>query len=115
MPNEAYFENVDEVIKLGQKYELILVLGIYHQLQVSRITMKNGKRYAKWIAERYKDFPNIVWTMYPKAEKEFIPILRLLAEGLQEGDNGRHIITVHPDPAVTSSSLSTTKAGYHLI
>lgn len=105
IPNEAYFKNVDEVIKLGQKHELILVLGIYHQLQVSRITMRNGKKYAKWIAERYKDFPNIVWTMYPKAEKEFIPILRVLAEGLQEGDSGKHLITVHPDPAVTSSSF----------
>ena len=102
-PNEAYFNHVDSVI--GLQNELILVLGVFHQLQVSRITPGNARTYAKWLAQRYRDVPNIIWTMYPKAEQEFVPVLRELAAGLQEGDGGAHIITVHPDPSPTSSSF----------
>ena len=104
-PNEAYFKNVDAVIQLGRKYGLVFVLGIYHQLQVSRITMANARKYARWIAQRYKDVPNIIWTTYPKAEMGYLPVLRELAAGLQEGDDGIHLITVHPDPSPTSSSF----------
>jgi hypothetical protein len=84
---------------------LVFVLGVFHQLQTSYITPANARAYAKWIANRYKDVPNIIWTMYPRAESEFAPVLRELAAGLQEGDEETHIITVHPDPAPASSSF----------
>ena len=43
-------------------------------------------------------------TMYPQAKMEFTPIVRELAAGLREGDNGSHMIAVHPDPSPASSS-----------
>jgi hypothetical protein len=43
--------------------------------------------------------------MYPAAQSEYLPTLRELAAGLQEGDGGRHLITVHPDPSPASSSF----------
>jgi hypothetical protein len=42
--------------------------------------------------------------MYPRAEPEYTPLMRELAAGLQQGDGGFHLITVHPDPSPTSSS-----------
>ena len=104
-PNEEYFKNVDAVLKMGLQKGLIFVLGVYHQTQVSYITTANARTYAKWIALRYKDTPNIIWTMYPKAEQEFVPVMRELAAGLQEGDGGAHIISVHPDPSPASSGF----------
>jgi len=47
----------------------------------------------------------LIWSMYPKATDEYIPVCRELARGLQEGDEGRHMISVHPDPSVASSSF----------
>jgi len=104
-PNDAYFKNVDEVIQLGQQKGLVFVPGVFHQVQTANITMANARTYTKWVAERYKDTPNIIWTSYPKAEKEFIPILREIAIGLQDGDQGKHLISVHPDPSPASSSF----------
>jgi hypothetical protein len=104
-PNDEYFKNVDTIIQSGNEKDIIFVLGVYHQVQVSHITTANARIYARWIAERYRDMPNIIWTTYPKAEKEFIPVLREIAVGLQEGDDGRHIICVHPDPSPASSSF----------
>lgn len=104
-PNEAYFQNVDAVVDLARQQEMQLVLGVFHQLQTSLITPENGRDYARWISRRYRDVPNIVWTMYPRAQREYLPVLRALAAGLREGDDGVHLITVHPDPSPTSSSF----------
>ncbi len=104
-PNEAYFRNVDSVVEVARECGLVLVMGVFHQLQRDRITCANARTYARWVAQRYRDEPNVVWTMYPEAKEEYVPVLRELAAGLQEGDGGTHMITVHPDPSPTSSSF----------
>jgi hypothetical protein len=79
--------------------------AVYHQSYRKYITAENARPWAKWIAQRYKDTPNIVWTSTPEARKEFIPIIRELAAGLREGDGGRHLISFKPDPSPYSSSF----------
>ena len=104
-PNERYLAHVDEVVELSREIGLVLVLGIFHQLHESRITTANAREYAARIARRYADVPNLMWTMYPRAEDQFVPVLRELAAGLREGDGGAHLINVHPDPSPASSSF----------
>ena len=104
-PNEAYFKNVDAVIRIARDNGLIFSVTLYHQRYRKCITLENARRWAKWLAERYRDAPNIVWSMTPEARQEFVPILRELAAGLHEGDGGRHLITFKPDPAPYSSSF----------
>ncbi len=104
-PNEVYFNNVDSIIRMARDKNLIFSVTLYHQRYRKCITLKNARAWAKWLARRYKDMPNIVWSMTPEAKKEFIPILRELAAGLREGDEGYHLITFKPDPAPYSSSF----------
>ncbi len=104
-PNEAYFNNVDSVIQGARENDLVISLTLYHQRWRKRITEKNARAWAKWLAARYKDAPNIVWSMTPEAKEEFVPVLRELAAGLREGDGGFHLITFKPDPAPFSSSF----------
>jgi len=104
-PNEAYFENVDSVIRIARENNLVFSVTLYHQRYRKHITLKNARAWAKWLAQRYKDVPNIVWSMTPEAKQEFVPILRELAAGLHEGDGGYHLITFKPDPAPYSSSF----------
>lgn len=104
-PNEAYFKNVDSVIRTARQNNLIFSITLYHQRYRKYITIKNARAWAKWLAQRYKDVPNIVWSMTPEAKQEFVPILRELAAGLHEGDGGHHLITFKPDPAPYSSSF----------
>jgi hypothetical protein len=104
-PNEAYFKNVDSVIRIARENNLILSVTLYHQRYRKYITIKNARDWAKWLAQRYKNVPNIVWSMTPEAKQEFVPILRQLAAGLHEGDEGYHLITFKPDPAPYSSSF----------
>jgi hypothetical protein len=104
-PSKPYFERVDAVLRMGRESGLVFALGIFHQLQASRITTANARAYAGWLARRYGDEQHIIWTMYPQAKREFVPVIRELATGLQEGDGGAHMIAVHPDPAPYSSSF----------
>jgi hypothetical protein len=104
-PNEAYFRHADAVIEIARKLDLILAIGVFHQLQRAVITVEKARAYARWVAERYRAAPHIIWSSYPEAKREFCPVLQELAAGLREGDGGRHLVTVHPDPSPTSSSF----------
>jgi len=104
-PNEAYFRNVDAVVKAARVENLVILLTMYHQRSREFITAANARAWAKWVSARYRDAPNIVWTMTPQAKEEFVPVLRELAAGLREGDGGRHLISAKPDPAPFSSSF----------
>ncbi|MGA2656463.1 MAG: DUF4038 domain-containing protein [Verrucomicrobiota bacterium] len=104
-PNEAYFKNVDAVLSIAGQNGVVISMTIYHQTNRKYLTADNARAWAKWVARRYKDMPNILWCMVPEAKEEFVPALRELAAGLHEGDGGRHLVTVEPDPAPFSSSF----------
>jgi hypothetical protein len=104
-PNEAYFNNVDAVVQIARENSVNISMTLFHQRWRKIITAENGRAWAKWLAQRYKDVPNIVWSMTPEAKPEFVPVLRELAAGLHEGDGGYHPITFKPDPAPYSSNF----------
>src|SRR5262245_46569253 len=104
-PNEAYFKNVDAVIRIAGENSVVISLTLYHQSWRRLITVQNARSWARWVARRYKSVPNLVWSLTPEARSEFVPVLRELATGLREGDEGAHLITCEPDPAPYSSSF----------
>lgn len=104
-PNERYFQHIDSMIRLGERSAQTFIVGVYHQWHEEIIPVEKARAWARWVARRYHDVPNLIWSMYPKAQPEFIPVCRELAAGLQEGDGGTHLISVHPDPSISSSSF----------
>lgn len=104
-PNEAYFRHVDAILAAAGEEGMIVSLTLYHQRWRAIIHEGNGRAWARWLARRYRDTPHLVWSMTPEARPEFVPVLRELAAGLREGDEGRHLITFKPDPAPFSSSF----------
>lgn len=104
-PNLDYFRHVDAVLKLAEKNDLQLLIGIYHQTFGNRMTADNARSWATWVARVYRDTPNILWTMYPKALDSYRPIIAKIAEGIREGDAGRHLVSMHPDPSPATSSF----------
>jgi len=104
-PNEAYFKEVDAIVDIARQNNFNISMTLYHQRYRKHITRDNARAWAKWLAERYKSVPTIVWSMTPEAKPEFVPVLRELAAGLHEGDGGAHLITFKPDPAPFSSSF----------
>ena len=105
-PNEAFFAIVDRIVKHAEKLGQTLVIGVYHKSPDTgpALSLQNARRWGAWVGRRYRDAPNLIWSMYPEAKAASLPIVRELAAGLADGDEGRHLITVHPDPAPASSS-----------
>jgi len=104
-PNPAYFEHVDAVLKLARENDLQLLIGIYHQTYGTRMTLDNARPWATWVTSRYRNIPNILWTLYPKATESSRPLIARLAEGIKEGDGEKHLVSMHPDPSPASSSF----------
>jgi hypothetical protein len=108
-PNEAYFENVDRVVRLAREKGFILVIlpcggssgSFVHKKQV--ITADNARAYGSWLGERYRGEPHIVWSngfdLKPWMYEE---IAHAFAAGLQEGDAPGRLITYHPCGGATS-------------
>jgi hypothetical protein len=105
-PNEAYFRNVDAVLRIAVENNVLISMTIYHQRYRNQITLQNARAWARWLAVRYRDVSHIVWSMTPEGTQEFVPILRELAAGLREGDGVTHLITFKPDPAPYTSSFT---------
>lgn len=119
-PNDAYFRHADKVIEAsGRLPGMTLVLGVQHTARMKgKVNFANARAWARWVAERYRDAPNIVWAMYPRAREEDVPLTCEIAEGLREGDSEPRLITVHPDPSPASSGPSWGQKewlGFHSI
>jgi len=56
-PNEAYFKNVDSVIRIARENNLVFSVTLYHQRYRNYITLKNARAWAKWLAQRYRMCP----------------------------------------------------------
>ena len=66
----------------------------------------NARVYGRWLGQRYKDKPNIVWVLSgdrPLITSRHFGVINSMAEGLAEGDEGRHIKTFHPVGGHSSS------------
>jgi hypothetical protein len=98
-PNEGYFKHVDAVVQAARENNLVISMTVFHQRWRKAITLEKARPWAKWVAQRYRAAPAIVWSMTPEAKPEFAPVVRELAAGLREGDGGAHLITFKPDPA----------------
>lgn len=105
-PNEAFFTRMDAIIAAAQEEHLLLLIGVYsaEDVKAKRVTLANIGAWTRWLAHRYKDVPNIVWTMYSALDPESIPLVREAVTGLKEGDAGSHLVTLHPEGAPGSSS-----------
>jgi hypothetical protein len=109
-PNDKYFRNVDKIIKLAEQKGILVVFqacggsgGAFVKIK-NVITQDNARAYGKWLGERYKQMPNIVWgngfDLTPWDHEE---IAREFAAGLREGDGGAHLISLHPAGGNSSS------------
>ena len=68
-PEEAYFKHVDAVIRIAREKNLVISMTLFHQRHRKFVTVNNARAWAKWVAQRYKSIPNLVWKWRPRPRK----------------------------------------------
>jgi hypothetical protein len=105
-PNEAYFKRVDAIVNYAVQRGLMVRIGMLHNSQLQYMSNGRGKAYAKFVAARYKDLPNVFWSLHGNVDNPaLIAMVREMVEGIREADGGRHLISQKPDPSPRSSGI----------
>jgi hypothetical protein len=110
-PNPAYFQRVDDMLRIAADHGMVVVLDPIETISWLDILRKNGKskafEYGQYLANRYKDFPNIIWMhgndfqSWQNAADD--DLVQAVARGIKSRD-ASHIHTVELN-YVTSGSL----------
>jgi len=114
-PNNDYWDHVDYIVSKAESLGLHIGLlptwgdkwnkkwGVGPEI----FTPKNAEVYGRWLGQRYKDAPNIIWILggdRPVENDTHKEIVRAMARGLAEGDGDRHLMTLHPTGGQSSSA-----------
>jgi hypothetical protein len=116
-PNEKYFTLVDSTFKMAQDRGLFIGLLPTWGDKVTQMWGEgpvvfdsvNAYTYGRWLANRYKDYPNIVWILGGDRpaltkEKDWRPIWRRMAAGIIDATDHKCLITYHPSGGPNSTS-----------
>jgi len=107
----SYWAHVDYALEDAEKHGLFLALlptwgdkfnkawGIGPEI----FTEENAFLYGKWLGERYKNRPNIIWILggYRPLEERHRKIVDAMAAGIKSSGDG-HLMTFHPVGGRTS-------------
>lgn len=113
-PDDDYWDHVDHVIAKAASHGLhVALLPTWGDKWTGRngrkiFTPDNARQFGRWIGHRYRDAANIVWVLGGdrRADRGWQrEIIRAMAAGLAEGDDGRHLITYHPRGGESSSEF----------
>ncbi len=113
-PNEAYFAHVDWIVAhanaLGLYVGFLPTWGDKWNKKWGTgpeiFTPANAEQYGEWLGRRYRD-AGIVWILggdRPIETDTQREIVRALARGLERGDGGAHLMTLHPPGGQGSST-----------
>lgn len=111
--NEDYFKFVDHVVETAEDLGLYIgMLPTWGDKFNKRwgvgpevFTPENAFFYGRFLGQRYRDNA-VIWILggdRPPDNEEDYEIIRAMARGIREGDNGNHLMTYHPWGAHSSS------------
>ncbi|MBQ7298582.1 MAG: DUF4038 domain-containing protein, partial [Clostridia bacterium] len=70
-------------------------------------TPENAYTYGRLLGTRYRAYDNIIWILggdRPLTDARHVAVIDAMAQGLSDGDGGKHLKTLHPSGASSSSA-----------
>jgi len=116
-PNEAYFQYVDDVVRMAQAQGLYVGLLPTWGDKVTPLwgvgplvfDEQNARAYGHFLGQRYRDQPNLVWILggdrpAVAGEADYRPVWRAMAAGIDEATGGVTLVTYHPSGGNSTSA-----------
>ncbi len=113
-PNDAYFRHVDFILKIAEQKGLFIGLlptwgdKVRKDWGIGPVVFnpENANAYGRWLGKRYRNQPNIIWILGGDRRADGQEaVWRAMAEGIKEGDSGRHLMTYHPQGGTSSAQF----------
>ncbi len=117
-PNSQYFNLIDSTIHLAAKHQMFIGLLPTWGDKVTKLwgagpvifDSINAYTYGKWIGNRYKNDPNIIWIVGGDRpaftdSMDWRPVWGAMIKGIREGADGKALITYHPSGESSSSQF----------
>ncbi|MES2647925.1 MAG: glycoside hydrolase family 140 protein [Bacteroidota bacterium] len=117
MPNSKYFKVIDSTVHMAARRNLFIGLLPTWGDKVTKLWGEgpvvfdsvNAFNYGKWIGQRYKNDPNIIWILggdrpAVNDENDWRPVWRAMAKGIKAATNNNCLITYHPAGGNNSTS-----------
>lgn len=105
-PHEPYWEHVDAMVEQAAAHGIYVGMDAVWGgvVEGGALTAAGARRYGRWVAERYRDAPNIIWLNGGDTRAhENLEVWNALGEALREADPD-HLITFHPFGRYSSST-----------
>ncbi|NDV79714.1 glycoside hydrolase family 140 protein [Dysgonomonas sp. 511] len=101
-----YWQHVDYIVERAQRsgiyIGIVCVWGT--PVQQKLMTVEDARKYGKFLAERYKKYPNIIWLIGGDIRGDVEPeVWQSLATTIRSIDSG-HLMTFHPRGRTCSST-----------
>ena len=101
----SYWDHLDYIIRKAEQNGIYIgMVAIWgSQVQAGNINAEQAKAYGKFLAERYKNNPNIIWIIGGDIQGNIHPeVWDALATSIKSIDN-KHLMTFHPRGRYTSA------------
>lgn len=102
----GYWDNMDNIIKTAERKGIYIGMVCIWGSPVARgdMNVEQAKAYGKFLAERYKDSPNIIWFIGGDIRGDVkTEVWEALAHSIKAIDKN-HIMTFHPRGRTTSAA-----------
>ncbi len=115
--NPAWLENVQQVVKIAQEYDLFMGLlptwgdkWNEHSNSAGPVIMDAPKAnaYGRHLSDALSDCPNVIWVLggdSPIQTQGHADIVHAIAAGIRSGGSGERLITFHPNDTSVSDSF----------
>lgn len=99
----GYWEHLDYIIDRAADNGIYIAMDCIWGSMIGQMDVKKAAAYGKFLGERYKDKPNIIWMIGGDILGDKSPeVWDALARAIKKYDN-RHIMTFHPRGRTTSA------------
>ena len=101
----SYWDHLDYIVRKAEQNGIYIgMVAIWgSQVQAGNINAEQAKAYGKFLAERYKNNPNIIWIIGGDIQGNIHPeVWDALATSIKSIDNN-HLMTFHPRGRYTSA------------
>ncbi len=99
----GYWEHLDYIVELAQKNGIYIAMDCIWGSMVNDMDVKKAEALGKFLASRYKDYPNIIWMIGGDIRGDKSPeVWDALARAIRKIDTN-HLMTFHPRGRTTSA------------